>query len=71
VALVNLAGIACPVALHEIELEEFERVMAVNVTGSYLMLKAAVIGMCRGGARELGPFGITVNVVAPGPCLRG
>jgi len=105
VALVNLAGIACPVALHEVELEEFERVMAVNVTGSYLMLKAAaermiprgvgrivntssitafdgggtfskgvyatakaaVIGMCRGGARELGPFGITVNVLAPGP----
>lgn len=105
VGLVNLAGIACPVTLHEVELEEFERVMAVNVTGSYLMLKAAaermipqgvgriintssitafdgggtyskgvyatakaaVIGMCHGGARELGPFGITVNVVAPGP----
>ena len=105
VALVNLAGVACPVPLHEVELEEFERVMAVNVTGSYLMLKAAaermiplgvgrivntssitafdgggtfskgvyatakaaVIGMCRGGARELGPFGITVNVLAPGP----
>lgn len=105
VAVVNLAGIACPVPLHEVELEEFERVMAVNVTGSYLMLKAAatrmiprgvgrivntssitafdgggtfskgvyatakaaVIGMCRGGARELGPFGITVNVLAPGP----
>ena len=84
---------------------EFERVMAVNVTGSYLMLKAAaarmipqgvgrivntssitafdgggtfskgvyatakaaVIGMCHGGARELGPYGITVNVLAPGP----
>ena len=29
--------------------------------------KAAVIGMCRGGARELGPHGITVNVLAPGP----
>lgn len=29
--------------------------------------KAAVIGMCHGGARELGPFGITVNVLAPGP----
>jgi NAD(P)-dependent dehydrogenase (short-subunit alcohol dehydrogenase family) len=105
VGLVNLAGIASPVPLHEIELTDFERVMAVNVTGSYLMLKsaaqrmipqgvgrivntssitafdgggtfskgayatakAAVIGMCRGGARELGPFGITVNVVAPGP----
>jgi NAD(P)-dependent dehydrogenase (short-subunit alcohol dehydrogenase family) len=26
-----------------------------------------VIGMCRGGARELGPHGITVNVLAPGP----
>ena len=105
VGLVNLAGIACPTPLHEAEPKEFERVMAVNVTGSFLMLraaaarmipqgvgrivntssitafdgggtfskgvyataKAAVIGMCRGGARELGPFGITVNVLAPGP----
>jgi NAD(P)-dependent dehydrogenase (short-subunit alcohol dehydrogenase family) len=23
--------------------------------------------MCKGGARELGPYGITVNVLAPGP----
>jgi NAD(P)-dependent dehydrogenase (short-subunit alcohol dehydrogenase family) len=105
VGLVNLAGIACPTPLHECDLKEFERVMAVNVTGSFLMLraaaarmiprgvgrivntssitafdgggtfskgvyataKAAVIGMCRGGARELGPYGITVNVLAPGP----
>ena len=105
VALVNLAGIACTAALHECELDEFERVMAVNVTGSYLMLKAAaarmipqgvgrivntssitafdgggtfskgvyatakaaVIGMAHGGARELGQYGITVNVLAPGP----
>jgi len=105
VGLVNLAGIACPTALHEAEPKEFERVMAVNVTGSFLMLraaaarmipqgvgrivntssitaldgggtfskgvyataKAAVIGMCHGGARELGPHGITVNVLAPGP----
>jgi NAD(P)-dependent dehydrogenase (short-subunit alcohol dehydrogenase family) len=105
VGLVNLAGIPCPVPLHECSLDEFERVMAVNVTGSFLMLKAAaarmipqgvgrivntssitafdgggtfskgvyaaakaaVIGMCKGGARELGPYGITVNVLAPGP----
>jgi NAD(P)-dependent dehydrogenase (short-subunit alcohol dehydrogenase family) len=91
--------------LHECDLNEFERVMAVNVTGSYLMLKAAaarmipqgvgriintssitafdgggtfskgvyatakaaVIGMAHGGARELGQYGITVNVLAPGP----
>jgi NAD(P)-dependent dehydrogenase (short-subunit alcohol dehydrogenase family) len=105
VGLVNLAGIASTTPLHECELKDFERVMAVNVTGSFLMLKAAahrmirqgvgriintssitafdgggtfskgvyatakaaVIGMCRGGARELGPYGITVNVLAPGP----
>jgi NAD(P)-dependent dehydrogenase (short-subunit alcohol dehydrogenase family) len=105
VGLVNLAGIACQSMLHECALDEFERVMAVNVTGSYLMLKAAaarmipqgvgrivntssitaldgggtfskgvyatakaaVIGMCHGGARELGPYGITVNVLTPGP----
>lgn len=105
VGLVNLAGIASPVALHECDVAQFERVMAVNVTGSFLMLraaaermipagvgrivntssitafdgggtfskgvyataKAAVIGMAHGGARELGPHGITVNVLAPGP----
>jgi NAD(P)-dependent dehydrogenase (short-subunit alcohol dehydrogenase family) len=105
VGLVNLAGIPSPVPLHECSLAEFERVMAVNVTGSFLMLKAAaarmipqgvgrivntssitaidgggtfskgvyatakaaVIGMCHGGARELGPYGITVNVLTPGP----
>ena len=31
--------------LHECELAEFERVMAVNVTGSYLMIKAAAARM--------------------------
>ena len=105
VGLVNLAGIACPVTLHECSLEQFDRVMAVNVTGSFLMLKAAaermipqgvgrvvntssitafdgggtfskgvyatakaaVLGMARGAARELGPYGISVNVLAPGP----
>ena len=104
VGLVNLAGIACTATLHECELAEFDRVMGVNVTGSYLMIKAAaarmipqgigrivntssitafdgggtfskgvyatakaaVIGMAHGGARELGQYGITVNVLAPG-----
>ena len=32
----------------------------------YAATKAAVMGMTRGLARELGPRGITVNVVAPG-----
>ena len=35
--------------------------------GVYATAKAAVIGMCHGGARELGPYGITVNVLTPGP----
>jgi 3-oxoacyl-[acyl-carrier protein] reductase len=33
----------------------------------YAMTKAAVAGLTRGLARELGPSGITVNVVQPGP----
>lgn len=33
----------------------------------YVTSKAAVAGMTRALARELGPFGITVNVVEPGP----
>ena len=35
--------------------------------GVYATAKAAVIGMAHGGARELGQYGITVNVLAPGP----
>ena len=86
----------------EISFEEWQRVLSVNITGTYLcarsvtpvmkangwgriinissttvimgrinMLhyvasKAAVIGMTRSMARELGAFGITVNVLLPG-----
>ena len=32
----------------------------------YVASKAAVVGMTRSMARELGPFGIAVNAVAPG-----
>jgi NAD(P)-dependent dehydrogenase (short-subunit alcohol dehydrogenase family) len=105
VGLVNLAGIPCPVPLLDLSVEEWNRVLAVNATGSFLMLKAAakrmvvtgvgrivntssitafdgggtyskgayaaakaaVLGLSRGAARELGAFGITVNTVAPGP----
>jgi 3-oxoacyl-[acyl-carrier protein] reductase len=35
--------------------------------GVYAMTKAAVAGLARGLARDLGPRGITVNVIQPGP----
>jgi 3-oxoacyl-[acyl-carrier protein] reductase len=35
--------------------------------GPYAMTKAAVAGLTRGLARDLGPRGITVNTVQPGP----
>ena len=86
----------------EIPIEEWEQVIRVNVTGSYLCAcavapamrsarwgriinvssdavprgvanylhyvtsKSALIGMTNSMARELGPFGITVNCVRPG-----
>jgi NAD(P)-dependent dehydrogenase (short-subunit alcohol dehydrogenase family) len=34
---------------------------------SYSATKAALIGLCRASALDLGPFGITVNCLAPGP----
>lgn len=34
---------------------------------AYAAAKAGIIGLTRGGARELGPLGITVNVICPGP----
>lgn len=36
-------------------------------TSAYSMSKAAVAGLTRGLAKDLGPKGITVNVVQPGP----
>ncbi len=37
--------------------------------GAYSASKAALMGLARAGALELGPFGITVNCIAPGPFL--
>jgi 3-oxoacyl-[acyl-carrier protein] reductase len=100
--LVNNAGIAVIKPVDEFSLDEFDRMMAVNVRavfvaakeaarymgeggriitigsvnadrmpfagGSvYAMTKAAVAGLTRGLARDLGPRGITVNDVQPGP----
>jgi 3-oxoacyl-[acyl-carrier protein] reductase len=103
--LVNNAAIFSKLKMRpfeEIPLDEWNRVLHVNITGSFLMAraivplmrrhgwgrlinvssaaalmgrpnylhyttsKAAVIGMTRSMARELGPEGITVNAVLPG-----
>ncbi len=36
---------------------------------AYCATKAALVGMARASALELGPFGVTVNCIAPGPFL--
>jgi 3-oxoacyl-[acyl-carrier protein] reductase len=100
--LVNNAGVAILGDTETFSLEDFDRLVAINIRavftaiqralphldtdgriiniGSinadrvpgpglavYAMTKAAVAGLTRGLARELGPRGITVNNVAPGP----
>jgi 3-oxoacyl-[acyl-carrier protein] reductase len=100
--LVNNAGVAYIADAESFPLEQFERLMAINVRGVfvatqraiahlgdggriinigsinadrvpgpglsvYAMTKGAVAGLTRGLARELGPRGITVNNVQPGP----
>lgn len=100
--LVNNAGIAKMAPLDQFSLDDFDRLVAVNVRGVfvatqeaarhmteggriitigsvnadrmpfagggvYAMTKAAVAGLTRGLARDLGPRGITVNNVQPGP----
>lgn len=100
--LVNNAGVAYIGDAQSFPLEQFERLVAINVRGMfvatqralahlgeggriinigsinadrvpgpglsvYAMTKGAVAGFTRGLARELGPRGITVNNVQPGP----
>ncbi|HEX5183343.1 MAG TPA: SDR family oxidoreductase [Allosphingosinicella sp.] len=40
---------------------------ALPTTGFYAMVKSGLDGLCKGMARDLGPRGITVNSVHPGP----
>ncbi|MFO1498335.1 MAG: 3-oxoacyl-ACP reductase family protein [Verrucomicrobiota bacterium] len=100
--LVNNAGLAKLGPLDQFSLDDFDRIVAVNIRGAfvaaqeaarymteggriitigsvnadrvpfagasvYAMTKAAVAGLTRGLARDLGPRGITVNNVQPGP----
>ena len=99
--LVNNAGIALGGPIEEIKFADYERMIAVNVTGIfvatqeavrhmkpggrviqigssmaryaafptaslYTMTKGAIAGFNRSLARDLGPRGITVNIVDPG-----
>ena len=100
--LVNNAGISVLGAPEDIAFEDFQRILAVNVTGvfvatqqalkhmgqggriihigssmvqhaafatasAYTLTKGALAGFSRGLVRDLGPRGITVNIVHPGP----
>ncbi|WP_026632491.1 SDR family NAD(P)-dependent oxidoreductase [Dyadobacter alkalitolerans] len=100
--LVSNAGIYIGKAFEDHTLEDYERIMSINVRAVYLaahavakhmsaggriitigsnmadnslspqttlytMSKSALQGFTRGLARDLGPKGITVNLVQPGP----
>ncbi|WP_255369648.1 3-oxoacyl-ACP reductase family protein [Nitrosovibrio sp. Nv17] len=100
--LVNNAGIAVITPLDDYSIEDFDRVLAVNVRAVFLatqaavrhmeadgriinigsvnaeripfpggsvyaLSKAALVGLVKGLARDLGARGITVNNIQPGP----
>ena len=100
--LVNNAGTAIIKPVGDLSLDDFDRMVAVNVRGLfvatqeavrhmgtggriinigsinsdyvpfrggslYALTKAAVAGLTKGLARDLGPRGITINNVQPGP----
>ena len=70
-AAVMLAQAALPamkaVRYGRIVLVSSRAVLGLPARTSYSATKAGMLGMARTWALELAPFGITVNVVAPGP----
>jgi NAD(P)-dependent dehydrogenase (short-subunit alcohol dehydrogenase family) len=58
-------GVNAPIV--EYPEDVFDRVMAVNVRGSFLLAKHAIVGLMRTAVREVGDRGIRVNSVHPGP----
>ncbi len=104
--VVNCAGILRHLPIEQMSLEDFESVVRVNLTGTFIVCravvpvmkkqgrgkivnmaslagrtgrpgvgvnyaasKAGIIGLTRTLAREVGPAGIYVNAIAPGPIL--
>ncbi|MCI3205096.1 MULTISPECIES: SDR family oxidoreductase [Pandoraea] len=100
--LVNNAGMLALASVADLPLEDFDRLLSVNVRSvfvasqaalahmgeggriinigscnaermpfpggsAYAMSKSALVGLVKGMARDLGPRGITVNNVQPGP----
>lgn len=103
VAVVNLAGVSDPTPFLEATREQWDRVMRINATGTFVVTKrvapgmverglgrivnfsstaaqtgggnysksvyaaskGAIEGLTRSIARELAPFGVTANVIAP------
>lgn len=61
--LVNNAGIAGFGSVHEADIESWDRVMAVNVTGTFLASKAVLAGMLARGKGAIVNLGSVAGVV--------
>jgi 3-oxoacyl-[acyl-carrier protein] reductase len=64
--LVNNAGITRDGLFMRMSDADFDAVIGVNLRGAFLTSKAGLIGFTKSLAKELGPRGVTVNLVAPG-----
>ena len=53
VGLANLAGMASPVTLLDLTIEQWDKVMAVNATGSFLLMQAAAARMIKVGVGRI------------------
>ncbi|MBC7358571.1 MAG: SDR family oxidoreductase [Desulfacinum sp.] len=81
VVRVNLTGtfIACKAVVPHMKSRSYGRIVNISSLGGrtgrpgvavdYAAAKAGVVGLTQTLAREVGPAGITVNAVAPGPIM--
>ena len=62
--LVNNAGVCLPSTLEELSFDDFKRMTSINVDGTFLGCRAAILAMRKSATGEDAPIGSIINIAS-------